>query len=55
MQEKNKKVYHTEEHLQKCSECDFKSKCWSKFNTHWGTTPGHSFSTEELREMGYDV
>ena len=49
------KAKHPDDNVQNCSECDFNTKCWQGYNVHWRGTSGHIFSTEELREMGYDV
>ena len=49
------KQNHPNDNIQNCSECDFNTKCWHEYNVHWQKTPGHIFSTDELREMGYDV
>ena len=49
------KANHPNDNIQHCPECDFNTKCWMENNIHWQKTPGHIFSTEELREMGYDV
>ena len=46
---------HSTESLQKCSECDFESICGEEYNKHWREAPGHIFSLEELRDMGYNV
>ena len=51
----NEKVKHTIENLQECSVCDFNTKCWMEYNTHWSKTPNHCFSIDELREMGYNL
>ena len=48
-------VNHKEEKFQECSECSFKTKCWTEYNSHWAKTPDHCFSRDQLREMGYDI
>ena len=49
------KANHPNDNIHYCPECNCNTKCWMENNIHWQKTPGHIFSTEELREMGYDV
>ena len=49
------KENHPNDNIQHCSECDFNSKCFQEYKIHWQRTPDYIFSTEQLREMGYDV
>ena len=51
----NNFVKHTNDEYQHCSACEFKTKCWMEYNTHWQKTPGHTFSSEELKDMGYCI
>ena len=55
MENEKVETNHKEDKYQECSECDFKSKCGTEYNKHWTSTPGHIFSREQLRDMGYKV
>ena len=37
-------VYHKNDIIQECSQCDFETKCEAAYDAHWASTPGHRFS-----------
>ena len=46
-------VYHKNDDIQACSQCEFETYCKAAYNEHWASTPGHIFPSEKLRTMTF--
>ena len=46
-------VYHKNDIIQECSQCDFETKCEAAYDAHWASTPGHRFSQWETNECDF--
>ena len=45
----DEEVFHTNDPIKECTQCDYKTKCQPAYDEHWASTPGHIFPSENLR------
>ena len=49
-------IYHKNDPLQKCSHCDFETKCEADYDEHWASTNvGHFPSENKNRQSQYQI
>ena len=46
-------VYHANDDIRTCSQCQFETKCEAAYDGHWARTPGHIFPSEKLITMTF--
>ena len=46
-------LYHKNDDIQACSQCEFETHCKAAHNEHWASTPGHIPPSKKLRTMTF--
>ena len=44
-------LYHTNDPIKECTQCDYETKCQVAYDEHWASTPGHVFPSERVKTM----